>query len=204
MILLTACSSTLPTQTPAEPTLIQTYVFKCGDKFNFVARIEDNKAWLFLPGETIETYKVTDTLYRSLEASLRLDGNKGSLESFQGNYENCRNIQRQAVWEHAKLNGADFRAIGNEPGWHLEIHSQSKIVLVTNYGSEQYEFDLPEPEADTTASTTLYKVNQDGQELSLTILGEPCSDSMSGERFESSVEVVFNGQTLQGCGRALH
>ena len=204
LILLTACSSAQTRQASTESAFIKTYVFTCGDKFNFVARVEDNKAWLFLPGETLETYKVSDTLYRSLEVSLRLDGDKGSIESSQGNYENCRNNRRQAIWENAKLNGADFRAIGNEPGWHLEIRRQSKIVLVTNYGSEQYEFDLPEPESDTTARTTLYKVNQDGRELSLTISGEPCSDSMSGERFESKVEVVLNGKTLRGCGRALH
>ena len=204
LLMHVSCRAVQPTQTPAEPTFTQTYVFSCGKKFNFIARIEDDKAWLFLPGETIETFKVTDNLYRSLEGSLQLDGEKGSLKSFQGNYEDCRNNRRQAIWENAKLNGADFRALGNEPGWNLEIRNQSKIVFVNNYDSERYEFDLPTPVTDTTARSTQYIIDQAGQELSLTILGETCSDSMSGERFESKVEVVFNGQTLHGCGRALH
>ncbi len=41
-------------------------------------------------------------------------------------------------------------------------------------------------------------------ELVLEVLGRPCQDSMSGERFESEVVVTWKGQTLRGCGRALH
>ena len=204
VLLLPACGTARDAQPQTEPTLTQTYVFTCGNKFNFIARIEGNKAWLFLPGETVETFKVNDNLYRSLEASLRLDGELARIDTSQGNYDNCRNNRRRAIWEHAKLNGVDFRAIGNEPGWNLEIRNRSKLILITDYGSSRLEFDLPDPETDASARTTRYRIDQTGQELMLTISGEPCSDSMSGEAFESSVEVVLNGKILRGCGRALH
>ena len=97
---------------------------------------------------------------------------------------------------------ADFRAVGNEPGWNLEIRNQEKIILVTNYGSEKYEFDLPEAETDAAAEMTRYRYDQTGQEMTLTISTETCQDTMSGEEFASKVEVVFNGKTLRGCGRA--
>jgi len=99
---------------------------------------------------------------------------------------------------------ADFRAVGNEPGWNLEIRNQEKIILVTNYGSKKYEFDLPEADTDMTTSTTRYKAELAGQEMILTISAENCQDTMSGEEFTSKVEVVFNGKTLRGCGRARH
>ena len=119
-------------------------------------------------------------------------------------HQDCRNNRRQAIWEHAKLNGADFRAIGNEPGWNMEIRNRLKLILVTGYGSERQDFDLSEPETDQAARTTRYKFKQSEHEMSLVISGEPCSDSMSGEKFESRVEIILNGQSLHGCGRALH
>ena len=38
------------------------------------------------------------------------------------------------VWHEAKLRGVLFRAIGQEPGWLLEITDGSEILLVTGYG----------------------------------------------------------------------
>ena len=133
VLLQVSCSAVQPSQTPAEPTVTQTYVFTCDKKFKFIARIEDNRAWLFLPGETIETFKVNDNLYRSLEGSLQLDGEKGSLKSFQGNYEDCRNNRRQAIWENAKLNGADFRV--------TELVILLLIIIVIDFEDYEYDYD---------------------------------------------------------------
>lgn len=36
------------------------------------------------------------------------------------------------------------------------------------------------------------------------IEGTACRDSMSGERFESTVTVTLNGKSYRGCGHALH
>lgn len=189
---------------PRNPATVQTFVFTCSDGLKFVARIENETAWLFLPSGTINLRETSAGTYRSQEAVFRTKDQEGMLEESGVKHADCRNNPRQAVWEHAKLNGADFRAIGNEPGWSLEIQNQSKIVLVTGYGSNHYEFNLPEPVIDKAAGTTRYKVRQAGQEMTLTISAETCRDSMSGEEFESRVEVVINGENLRGCGRALH
>jgi len=117
--------------------------------------------------------------------------------AFSGGPDPRENYESKAVQ-------ADFRAVGNEPGWNLEIRNQEKIILVTNYGSEEYEFDLPEADTDTAVRTTRYQTNREGQEMTLTISAETCQDTMSGEEFASKVEVVFNGKTLRGCGRARH
>ena len=181
-----------------------TYVFTCDEGFEFVARTESSSAWLFLPSGTVELRKESSDVYRTAQVVFRIDGQSSMFEGPGGKHLNCRNNRSLAIWEHAKLNGADFRAIGNEPGWYLEIRNQAKIVLVTGYGSEQHEFELPEPETDAASRATVYKAGLDGQEMTLTITGETCLDSMSGEEFESKVEVVFKGKTWRGCGRALH
>jgi len=183
----------------------RTFVFTCSDDFTFTARTTaDDKAWLFLPSGTFKLKKDTPDTYRSEDVLFKIEGETSQLQEPGGEHSACRNDRRQAIWEHAKLSGADFRAIGNEPGWNMEIRGQSEIILITNYGAEKDVFDLPEPDIDKAARTTLYKIDQDGQEMILSISGEPCRDSMSGEEFESSVEIVLNSRTLRGCGRALH
>jgi uncharacterized membrane protein len=182
----------------------QTFVFACSDGYEFVARIEADSAWLFLPSETVETKQTSPATYRASGISFTLDGQNALLDGPGNRRLDCRNNRRRAIWEHAKLNGADFRAVGNEPGWHLEIRNQTQLILVTGYGSNRHEFNLPEPEVDTIARTTRYEVVQGGEKTRLVISGDSCRDSMSDEMFESKVEVVLNGLTLRGCGRALH
>jgi uncharacterized membrane protein len=112
----------------------------------------------------------------------------------------CHNDRRRAIWEKAKLDGVDFRAIGNEPGWVLEIQQRSRVVLVTDNGAKRVELPLPPPREDRDARTTRWKAG----ELQIEAIGRPCNDSMSGEAFESEVIVTWQGRTLRGCGRALH
>jgi uncharacterized membrane protein len=102
------------------------------------------------------------------------------------------------------LSGADFRAVGNEPGWIVEIREQSKIVLITDYGTARYEFDLPELSVDAERSITRCDVSSDGHQLTLVLQALPCRDTMSGEAFETNVVVTLDGRELRGCGRPLH
>jgi putative lipoprotein len=116
----------------------------------------------------------------------------------------CTNNRRKAIWEDAKLRGADFRAVGNEPGWNLELSRDYGIVFVTNYGSDKYAFALAGPVSDKDAGTTRYTVSGDGHELTILLESGPCADTMSDEQFETRVRLTFDGTELNGCGRPLH
>lgn len=207
LLLLHACGPVVVDDQVLQPKnseRAQTYVFSCPEAYEFVARIENETAWLFLPTGTLNAQQTMPDVYQTANVTFRLEGQAAQLNEPGGQSLDCHNNRRRAVWEHAKLNGADFRAVGNEPGWSLEIRDQTKLFLVTNYGSERREFDLPEPAVNIVSRTTRYDVVQDGEKAALIISGDSCRDSMSGETFESTVEVVFNGETLRGCGRALH
>ena len=109
-------------------------------------------------------------------------------------------LAKNNVWHKAKLRGVAFRAIGQEPGWLLEITNGEEIFLVTDYGKNKKSFPYVEPEEDKAARKTVFPVDDRTKVL---IEGKPCTDSMSGESFEVTVTVTQGAKTLRGCGRAL-
>jgi putative lipoprotein len=109
-------------------------------------------------------------------------------------------LAKNNVWHKAKLRGVAFRAIGQEPGWLLEITNGEEILLVTDYGKNKKSYPYVEPEEDKAARKTVFLVDDS---TSVLIEGKPCTDSMSGESFEVKVTVKQGNKTLQGCGRAL-
>jgi len=109
-------------------------------------------------------------------------------------------LAKNNVWHKAKLRGVAFRAIGQEPGWLLEITNGKEILLVTNTGQDRNSFPYVEPQEDKAARKTVFQVNDD---TSVLIEGKPCSDTMSGESFEVTVTLTQGDKKLKGCGRAL-
>ena len=181
----------------------RTYAFVCDKGLAFTARTGPTEAWVFLPGETRKLSQVpikTGKRYRDAVFELSIDGQAAQLAGPDGGVEWCRNDPRRAVWERAKLDGVDFRAVGNEPGWSLEIIAGDRILLITDYGGSRVELPLPEPDVDQTNRRTRW----DAGKIIVDVTGRPCRDSMSGELFDTEVSVQWQGQTLSGCGRALH
>jgi len=119
-----------------------------------------------------------------------------------GEPESEEEIVARDVWHAAKLRGVAFRAIGQEPGWLLEMTTSEKILLVTDTGQTRSEYPYVEPEVFQNLRKSIFRVRQG--ELKVTIEGIKCTDSMSGEGFEVSVLIEFNGKQLKGCGRALY
>jgi acid phosphatase (class A) len=203
-------------RTPDGPIMIsgqnvpRTYVYECGDGFSFTARTEEKKAWLFLPDKTMSLPRVpsaSGTKYREGQITFWSKGDEAMLKLGEERHADCVNNRAKAIWEDARLRGVDFRALGNEPGWHLEISASEKIVFVGDYGNTTYTFVTPEPLVDQHAGKTVYRAQeaQEGkQELRVVIEARPCHDSMSGEPFESSVTVILDGEEYRGCGKALH
>lgn len=195
-------SSTVSTRPPGT-----TVVYECPDEFRFTARIEGEKAWLFLPSGTVSLPHVPAASGAKYQNGLTVYWSKGEmafLERANHPRVECANNRAKAIWEDAKLRGAEFRATGNEPGWHLEISRGYGIVLVTNYGSDRYTFRTPAPTSNQASRTTRYAVNEDGHELVITLEGRRCADSMSGAQFETTVMVTLDSTRLAGCGKALH
>lgn len=105
------------------------------------------------------------------------------------------------VWHKAALRGVAFRAIGQEPGWLLEITNGESIMISTDYGNKVQDYAYVEPIVFQNERRTRYVTGEAG--VIVEILGEPCTDVMSGESFEVSVSIIEPDRRLEGCGRAL-
>jgi uncharacterized membrane protein len=180
-----------------------TYVFVCPDQTEFVVRANSKEAWVFRPNGSLQLPSISATvpgMYSDGNFDLRITGEQAKFGRSGSQLQDCQNDRHRAIWEKAKLDGADFRAIGNEPPWVLEIQQQSRVVLVTDYGAKRAEMPLPAPIEDRDARTTRWVAKG----FQLEIIARRCNDIMSSETFESTVIVTWHGRVLRGCGRALH
>jgi len=203
--LLLGCAS--KTDQSAESGSTRTFVYQCADNYTFVARAADDHVWLFLPGQTVKLPQVpsgSGTRYSDGTIGLHSKGDEALLETPRTLHRDCVNNRRLAIWEHAKLNGVDFRGVGNEPGWHLEIRHGRSILFVTNYGQDRYLFDNPRLISDSTARETVYRAVSPDHRIQVLLKGETCQDSMADESYETRVVVDLNGSLYRGCGKALH
>ena len=168
---------------------------------------QGDTAWLFLPGNTVAATHVpaaSGAKYTDGEVTYWSHGDEASIEAPGFEAGECRNNRRAAIWEHAKLNGVDFRAVGNEPGWHLEIRRGRSIVFVTDYGQARYEFPAPELDEDRDRARAVYRTGDGDHELVVQLEGRRCLDTMADDEYETTVTVTLDGHEVRGCGRPLH
>jgi uncharacterized membrane protein len=111
-------------------------------------------------------------------------------------------LARMPAWNEARAAGVDFRAIGQEPGWMLDIYADTRMRLVWDYGENIADFPLTSPDT-TQEGATRYETMLDGRTLAVTIRRSPCQDAMSGEPYPATVEIVIDGRTLRGCGKSV-
>jgi len=187
----------------AASSAASTWVFVCEDRSEWVVRGDETSAWLFSPTGSRQLPAVhadSGLHYADDRFDIRIDADTARLREADNEPTRCRNDRKRAIWEKAKLEGVDFRATGNEPGWVLEIVRGDTLVLVSDYGASRVELPLPEPSVDRQRRASRW----DAGELVVEVMAKPCRDSMSGDAFESTVIVRWKGRILAGCGRALH
>ncbi len=196
-----------------------TYVYECrdpgGEDFAFTARTGPGELAVWLPARFAEEgaqerYLVLGQVRSASGAKYGSDGvvvwTKGTeealLEVGGETFTDCTADPQRAVWAEARRRGVDFRAVGQEPGWHLEITHGERIRFVYAYGEREAVTPAPEPTVDNSAR--VYHAETEAHDLTVTITDAPCTDAMSGEAFEQTVTVRLGGRAYHGCGRSLH
>ena len=103
-------------------------------------------------------------------------------------------------WADAQSRGIDFRAVGNEPGWYLEV-DRERIRLLYAYGEQQATVPATPPTVEGDVTTFASTAN--GRTLRAVVTPGPCSDGMSDLTYPLAVVVTIDGMELRGCGRWL-
>jgi len=106
-----------------------------------------------------------------------------------------------APWDDARSRGVDFRAIGQEPGWIVEIDADKSIYVLADYGEKKLTAPASAPR--DSADVIIYEATIDAHDLTIRIQPLPCADAMSGERMTHTVTLTLDGKQYQGCGRRL-
>ncbi|HUG00747.1 MAG TPA: hypothetical protein VML95_02665 [Longimicrobiales bacterium] len=94
----------------------------------------------------------------------------------------------------------DFRAVGNEPGWLLEVVEGERIRFRYDYGESEAFTPAPEPEIAAETGGITYHAVTEAVDLRVEILPESCLDDMSGFPFPTTVSVTLGDRTFRGCG----
>ena len=189
-----------------------TLAYDCEQGLHFIASIESDSngasAWVFLPGETVKlpvVVSASGAKFSNGKITYWSSKDEALLEYNGKEYKQCKVNRKQAIWEDAKLRGVDFRAVGNEPGWTLEIRNSEQILFVTNYGQDSYTFPTPAPVSNGATGSTEYKSSADGNTLIVTLEGKRCDDTMADdESYPTTVTIQFDGWHYMGCGMPLH
>lgn len=127
-------------------------------------------------------------------------GTRASLILAGERQPDCAPTDGPSPWADAAERGVGFRAIGNEPGWWVEVdHGEAPALrAVVDYGERQIEVAHAQP-----AGLGFVGETADGVDVRLEIAREPCDDGMSGERFEASAQLTVGGRSYRGCGAFL-
>jgi uncharacterized membrane protein len=96
----------------------------------------------------------------------------------------------------------NVRAVGQEPGWLLDIYTRDRIRFLWDYGENLADFPLTAPNT-AQEGVTRYQTQANGRSLTITIRRTPCNDGMSGEAYPARVDVEIDGRALNGCGRSV-
>lgn len=180
-----------------------TLVYDCNG-FEFVARLGVDEITVWVDdGEVVlpQVRSASGALYEAGDVSFWSKGDDAMLTLPGQSHMNCY-LQRQRVpWEEARRRGVDFRATGNEPGWHLEIRSGRQLLLVTDYGMRRIV--VLDPLEETVGETRVYHGTTRAHEVRVEIVETPCTDTMSGQIFPNQAVVTLDNTRFQGCGQDL-
>lgn len=187
---------------PDQRPLATTMVYDCNG-FEFTARLGPGEMALWLPDRYVILSQVraaSGTKYQEADLEFWSKDDEALLTVGELQYRDCRLRPERVPWEDARRRGVDFRAIGNEPGWYLEIKSDH-LLFVGGYGTQRVL--TPGPVAQANDKGVSYHAITEANDLMVEVVDAVCADTMSGELFPSQVTVTLNGRVLYGCGRAL-
>ena len=201
----------VPAVTPAADEfpagVLRAYVWQCADGQTLVMRNlvrEKAIAIDFHDGtrRLDQTVSASGARYADHVAVFWTKGGTATLERQGMPTVQCEERRAASLREDARVRGVVYRALGNEPGWVLEVGPARRLSWTTNFGQDHFDFDKAQA-ATAPDGATVYTAQQGDVSIKATIKAERCLDDGEVE-FDHVVTVESGGQTLRGCGTRLN
>jgi putative lipoprotein len=205
---MAAAGARTETPGPTPPPGPGSRSYFCQEEFRFVAQFEEglDMVRLLLPDTTLTLPPVVSASgarYDDGTYGYWAKGDEALLEMPGRSYTGCVSDEGGPGWRDAKARGVRFRAVGQEPGWLLDVQADGAIDVEADYGEAVHHFPPVEPEVDPGAGRTIHRIETEAHRATIVIDDEPCRDAMSGWPFEATVTMVLDGREYGGCGRWL-
>lgn len=112
----------------------------------------------------------------------------------------CRQIDTASPWDAARSRNVAFRAVGNEPGWLVEVGDGAAPTLHAELDYGEHVIDV----ASLGGGDGQWSgKSADGADVALSVDRSTCQDGMSGEDFPATATLRVGDKTYSGCGRYL-
>jgi len=127
-------------------------------------------------------------------------GDSGTL-TLDGEKHECTLTRLGSPWDDARARGIAFRAVGNEPGWMVEVGrgEAPSLHAQLDFGSRTLDIARVEPRAQGDGWTGK---SANGTQVELVAERKPCQDD-AGARFDVTAQLRAGGKTYTGCGAFL-
>lgn len=191
-----------PEEEKAEVIRQTNWAWDCDDGRYLVSRMTDDGMQLYIDQEQRDlkpARSASGAKYETKGLSFWNKGKEATLET-GGKTIVCKINEYQSTWVDAKLRGADFRAVGHEPGWYLELFSTVESLLVIDDGEERFRFVAEGPQAMDDSPGDVFSGQARGLSIKVEITAEPCLDSKIDVEYQTTVQVNVGGRVLRGCG----
>lgn len=199
-----------PDDTPPAGAL-RAYVWDCGAAGTVRMRnlFRDRAVELDLgggPQRLEQTVSASGARYANADESVVFwtKGDTARLERRGVEAAQCTEHRADSLREDARLRGVVYRALGNEPGWTLEVGPGGTLDWITNYGQERHRFDgaIEQVQGDAPGSRT-YTAGDAGETIRVTIAATPCTDD-GDVAYDFTATIDFAGGRLRGCATKLN
>ncbi len=180
--------------------------FQCNEIALGAAPADDGDAvQLSYSGQRLQlprTEAATGTRYADDQGNELLirDGDSAALLLAGESRRDCVRSDRPSPWDRAADDGITYRAVGQEPGWLVEVTDAddgqaAALTAHLDYGQQLVEALDMQRDGDSYSGSTAT-----GTPVELTVEQRECADPMSGERFRTAARLVVGGEAYEGCG----